>query len=110
MSALPPKADICSAQAHVCFGQKRTLCHSFDQLIGAGEYSRRYRQAERLRGREIDDPIEFDRSLDGKISRLCSLEDPVDISCRPFEQVNHINTVADQSARGDKVTVRIHRW
>src|SRR5262249_9021512 len=24
MSALPPKADICSAPGHVCFGQKRT--------------------------------------------------------------------------------------
>jgi hypothetical protein len=26
MSALPPKADVCSAQAHVCFGSQADIC------------------------------------------------------------------------------------
>jgi len=39
MSALPPIADICSAQAHVCFVPKRT-CYLFDHLVGAGEQLR----------------------------------------------------------------------
>jgi hypothetical protein len=38
MSALPPKADIASALAHVCFGQKRTRATQqkgslFDHLV-----------------------------------------------------------------------------
>jgi hypothetical protein len=27
MSALPPKADMCGAQAHVCFGPKADMGH-----------------------------------------------------------------------------------
>jgi hypothetical protein len=27
MSALPPKADMCSATAHVCFGPKADISH-----------------------------------------------------------------------------------
>jgi len=35
MSALPPKADMCSATAHVCFGPKAGI-GSIDDFIGAG--------------------------------------------------------------------------
>jgi len=36
MSALPPKADVCSANRHVCFGPKADIL--FDNLVGAGEH------------------------------------------------------------------------
>ena len=36
----------------------------FDQLIGAGEQGRRYDEAERLRGFEIDDELESSGLLD----------------------------------------------
>jgi hypothetical protein len=39
MSALPPiatpKADMCSAKAHVCFGPIANIPHSLDHLVGA---------------------------------------------------------------------------
>jgi hypothetical protein len=36
MSALPPKADMCSALAYVCFGPIADM-RLFDDLIGCGE-------------------------------------------------------------------------
>jgi hypothetical protein len=36
MSALPPKADICGAQAYVCFGPTADIA-LFDHLVGDGE-------------------------------------------------------------------------
>jgi hypothetical protein len=35
MSALPPKADMCSALADVCFGPKADMAHLFNYLIGS---------------------------------------------------------------------------
>ena len=37
MSALPPKADICSAQAHVRFVPIADTLASFDHFVGADE-------------------------------------------------------------------------
>ena len=36
MSALPPKADMCFALAHVCFGPKADIDTLFDHLVGSG--------------------------------------------------------------------------
>jgi hypothetical protein len=59
MSALPPKADMCSALAMSALGQKRTHApHQnvllFDHLIGGIQEPFRNRQAECLGGFEID--------------------------------------------------------
>jgi hypothetical protein len=35
MSALPPKADMCGALAHVCFVPKADMCSSYRQDRGA---------------------------------------------------------------------------
>ena len=37
MSALPPKADMCSATKDVRYGPKADMAHLFDNLVGAGE-------------------------------------------------------------------------
>jgi hypothetical protein len=34
MSALPPKADMCSALAHVCFGPKADITISLNYFVG----------------------------------------------------------------------------
>ena len=53
MSALPPKADMCSALAHVCFGPKADMI-LFDHFISAGEQRRRHGEAASHSGLKID--------------------------------------------------------
>jgi hypothetical protein len=53
MSALPPKADMCSALANVCFGPKADIRHSFDHIASAAEHHGRYREADCFGGLQI---------------------------------------------------------
>jgi hypothetical protein len=54
MSALPPKADIRSALAYVCFGPEADMRRSLDHLIGAGKESRWHCEAKRFGRLQID--------------------------------------------------------
>jgi hypothetical protein len=54
----------------------------FDHLVGAGEQRRRHLEAERLCRLKVDDKLELDRGLDGKLAQLRSLEDAIDIGGR----------------------------
>ena len=52
----------------------------FDHLVGAGEDQRRDREAERVRGLEIDDEIEPNRLLDRQVGGARSLQNPINIA------------------------------
>ena len=68
MSALPPKADICSAPVYVRFvpiadiGTK-LVCPLFDQLVSTDEQGGRDGKFKRLSGPHVDDKFELRRSL-----------------------------------------------
>jgi hypothetical protein len=61
MSALPPRADMCSALAHVCFGPIADIGWLFDQLVCTAEQLPWYLEAKRLCGCEIDEELKVGR-------------------------------------------------
>ena len=60
MSALPPKADMCSALTHVRFVPIADIC-LFDHLVGEQQERLAYREAERLGRLEVDDEFKLGR-------------------------------------------------
>src|SRR6266446_6227307 len=82
---------------------------SFDDLVGAGEDRWRHGEAERLGGVEIDDQLEGRWPLHRKISRLGALEDLSDISADQVPIAGLARSIADQAARGDRLTPLIDR-
>jgi len=59
MSALPPKADMCSATRDVRLCQKRTLARLFDDLVGASDECVRDVDAQRLGSLEVDGQLDL---------------------------------------------------
>jgi len=94
MSALPPKADMCSAVVHVCFGPKADI-KLLDHLIGAGEQSGGHCQAECRCGFQIDRQFVFVWRLHRQISRFLALEDAIDITGSAVIFVQLIGPVGD---------------
>jgi hypothetical protein len=78
MSALPPKANICSATRYVRFVPiadigTNLVCQLFDHFVGTGEQRGRHGKAERLSSFEIDHQFVLGRGLHWKVGRLLTL-------------------------------------
>ena len=87
MSAFAPKADKRHPSVYVRFvpiADKRTAAKKllFDHLVGAGEQRREHVKTKCLRAFQIDYQLVFGGPLHGKVGRLLTLENAVDvISC-----------------------------
>ena len=109
MSALPPKADMCSAQADVRFVPKADISASLDHLVGDGEHSWRHLDAERSGRMKVDDELEFGRLQHWQVGGLYALEDAAGIDADLTKRVREVGSVAHQPAGCDKIAIPINR-
>src|ERR1700747_3417800 len=105
------QADATPYLGRTCTGWIAPAClaHSFDHLVGDGEQRRRNREAERLRGLEVDHQLEFRGLHHRKVSRLLALENPPDINANLSIGIDETGAVAHQAARCGKVAPNVQR-
>src|SRR5262249_38538557 len=101
---LAKKAEIGQGLTVLCsrVGRQRPACNSLDHLVGAADKRQRNREAERLRGPEIDDHLDFRRLLDRHVGWLVAPENAPGVDAPEAIQVRNAASVADQSAGLDE--------
>ena len=75
-----------------------------NDLVGCHLHNQRHCEAERLRRFEIDDEFELGRPHHGKLGRLLTLEDAIDIEGRLAELVVYVHSIREEAARIDILT------
>src|SRR5262249_6939010 len=81
---------------------------SLDHFVGKGEQLVGQGKAEFPSGLEVDDQLELDRSLDGKLARSRALEDAIGVGrCLPI-RIELVNSVGQQPADFSEDSARIN--
>ena len=90
----------------ICIAANRTLIRSPRRPWRAATAEC---QAERLRGLEIDDELEFGRRLHRHVGGLLALKDAIDIPRGPPDRIVGIGSVGDQAAVYGVIAIGINR-
>src|SRR5262245_64230768 len=81
---------------------------SLDHLVGAGEQAIRHREAERLRGPEIEHELELGRLHDWQVSGIVALENTPDVESSLTVGIRNVIAIAHQPPLNDKFTIGVH--
>jgi hypothetical protein len=82
----------------MCTGCSRRAPFSFDYLVGAQHYRRRYGKAERGGGLAVHGHFELGRELHREIARLLAAQDAIDISGGATPVVFLVDSLGEQTA------------
>src|SRR4051794_10843621 len=83
---------------------------SFDNLVGAQQYRRRYLDAERSGGLQVDDRLEPRRLLDRDVGRVSTLQYPVDENGGAAKHGGEVHPVTHRGGSPGSDNGRGNRW
>src|SRR6516164_11500406 len=92
------RADRSTAYLVSCIRVRSAHGNSLDHLVGAGKQRRRNFDAQRTRGRRIDDELEFGGLHHGQVGGLSALEDAASIDAKLPKYFREVRSVAHQTA------------
>src|SRR6476620_9419281 len=98
MSALPPKADMCSAMPYVCFGPKADIGVLFDHLVCTQQKCFRDCQTECFGRGQIDHQDELGRLLYRQVGGLRTFENFVDYFARAPKELSIVCAVGHKTS------------
>src|SRR5690348_3003188 len=81
----------------------------FDQLVGAALQRHRNGEAERLRGLEVDDELDFRGLLNRQVGWLFALEDAAGVDADLAKQLRNIGSIAHQTTGRGELAIRTDR-
>src|SRR5262245_37592630 len=103
MSALSPKADMCSALADVCFGPIADIRgRLLDHFVGDIYEALRNFQAKCLGSLEVDKKLKFGWPFNRHFGRVGTLQNLVDKSCLSPIEISKARSIGGQSASNYK--------
>src|SRR5262245_50991835 len=99
MSALPPKADMCGAIAHVRFWANSG--HLLNDFVSEQQERFRDRQTKPFGGLQVHNQTELCRQLNREVGRICAAQDAINVRSRFTHGLQLVNSVRNQSTARD---------